>query len=279
MRLVATALYVLEFCCAGIILGIYSYFLSVLADRNIRIATWKKAVEGLSGAACVYLIFAVLLTCFLGGKSFFAFLAILLDLLFFAAFLALAVLTRDGADSCKGNVQTPLGNGPSNSKDPGYGANGFGLGVGENVTYAPKLGLACRLNTAAFAVSIIGAFLFLCSAVLQFWLHRHHKKEKRYGPSPANGYTSGPGKRRFWQRKPKANKHHTARDAELAGAGALPKEHHTDYRPSHDTGYTGDTTVAPGAPTALYDAPGHHTNGAYHTTPLTTNNAPRHTNF
>ena len=37
---------------------------------------WEKAVEGLSGAAVLYTIFAVVLTCCLGGISVFAFLAI-----------------------------------------------------------------------------------------------------------------------------------------------------------------------------------------------------------
>lgn len=34
LRLFQTFLYAVLFCCAAIILGIYSYFLSVLADRN-----------------------------------------------------------------------------------------------------------------------------------------------------------------------------------------------------------------------------------------------------
>ena len=64
----STALYAIEFCCAGIILGIYSYFLSVLADRNETITVWEKAVTGISGGIALYTIFAVLLTCFIGGK-------------------------------------------------------------------------------------------------------------------------------------------------------------------------------------------------------------------
>ncbi|KAF2839707.1 hypothetical protein M501DRAFT_901436, partial [Patellaria atrata CBS 101060] len=236
LRLFATLLYALEFCCAALILGIYSYFLSILSDRDRPISSWKKAVTGMSGSACLYLVFAILLTCFLGGKSFFALIGIILDILFCAAFIAIAVLARDGADNCSGNVKTPLGNGPSNRHSPGYGANGFGFGEGENTTYEPNLGLACRLNTVAFAVAIIGAFLFFLSALTQIWLARHHKKEKRYGPSPSNNYTSGTGRRRFWNRRrgPK-----TTRDAEI-GAG------HKEYRPSHDTAYTG-STVAPGA--------------------------------
>jgi len=64
----STALYALEFGCAAVVLGIYSYFLAVEADRDARIPTWQKAVTGLSGAVVLYTIFAVLLTCCLGGK-------------------------------------------------------------------------------------------------------------------------------------------------------------------------------------------------------------------
>lgn len=76
LRIFQTFLYALAFLCAAVILGIYSYFLATLADRNAFIANWVKAVEGISGAAVLYTIFAVVLTCCLGGISFFAFLAI-----------------------------------------------------------------------------------------------------------------------------------------------------------------------------------------------------------
>jgi hypothetical protein len=151
LKLFQTVLYAIEFCCAAIILGIYSYFLSVLADRDIHISQTLQAVEGISGAAVLYTIFAVLLTCFLGGKAFFALLGIILDILFAGAFIALAVLTRDGAKSCSGRVTTPLGNGPSNAKE------GFRGNNQNQITYAVSLGTACRMNTACFAVAIAGA--------------------------------------------------------------------------------------------------------------------------
>lgn len=156
IRLFATFLYALEFCCAGIIIGVYSYFLAVLSNRNLNISRDDKAVEGLSGVAVVYTIFAVILTCFLGGISFFAFLAILLNVCFCGAFIAIAILTRGATQSCSGIVTTPIGNGPSGSYS-GYGSSGFGTGSGETVTYSVSLGLACRLNKAVFAVAIIGA--------------------------------------------------------------------------------------------------------------------------
>jgi hypothetical protein len=152
LRLSSTLLYALEFCCAGIILGIYSYFLSVEADRNANIPVWQQAVTGMSGAVVLYTIFAVLLTCFLGGKKFFALLGIIFDLLCAGAMIAIAVLTRDGASSCTGDVQTPLGDGPSDSKE-GFGSDG----QGNQITYSASLGSICRLNTACFAVAIIGA--------------------------------------------------------------------------------------------------------------------------
>jgi hypothetical protein len=151
LRFGSTLLYALEFCCAGIILGIYSYFLSVQADRDIYIPRWQQAVEGLSGAVVLYTIFAVLLTCCLGGKQIFALLAILFDVLCCGAMIAIAVMTRDGASSCSGNVNTPLGNGDAASKE------GFSSAQGDQYTYAASLGTICTLNTACFAVAIVGA--------------------------------------------------------------------------------------------------------------------------
>lgn len=211
-----------------------SQFLSVLADRNIHIPTYEKAIEGISGAAVVYLIFAVCLTCCLGGIAFLAFIAMMLDVLFAGGMIAIAVLARNGADSCKGNVHTPIGNGPASS-DHGYGH--FGAGAGDNLTYSVHLGLACRLNTAVFAVALIAAILFIVTAFMQVLLVRHHKKEKRYGPSPSNNYTSGTGSR-FGFGKKKKDVH---KDAEAAPATST-----TNNRVSHETGHTGTTVGGPG---------------------------------
>lgn len=269
LKLFQTFLYALEFCCAAIILGIYSYFLAVQSNRNVGVPQWEKAVEGMSGIGVVYTIFAVILTCCLGGVAFFAFLGIVLDLLLCAAFVALAVLTRSGASSCTGNnVTSPLGTGPSDSKG-GFGSSGFGTGKGQDVTYSVSIGTACRYNTACFAVAIIGAFLFLTSAFMQFWLGRHHQREKRYGPSPSNNYTSGSGNRWFGRRRgPKTTHAAYAKDAEVAdGLGVA--DH--DLRPSHETGYTG-TTAGTGTYTGnKYEATSAiPTSGGYHTGPTGT---------
>lgn len=206
---------ILEFLCAGIVLGVFSYFLSVLADNDLPIAARWKAVEGISGAGVIYTICGVVLTLCLGGVAFFGFLAVVLDVLFIGGFAAIAWFTRHGANSCTGMVSTPLGDGQANGQAVGYGSNGFGFGNGENATYFPKLHLACRLNTAAFAVSVIACFLFAITAVWNVLMVRHHKKEKRYGPSPSNNYTKGSGRRPFWKRN---RAKHTTKDAEAATA-------------------------------------------------------------
>lgn len=159
------------------------------------------------------------------------------------AMVAIAVLTRKGAGKCSGNVNTPLGTGLSSSK-----------------TTSIKLGTACTLNKAVFAVAIAGAVIFLITALMQILLARHHKKEKAYGPSPSNNYTSGSTNRKFYQRKPKT---YTDKDAELgaattgtvadtsAGLGGKTRSGGNDLRASHDTAYTGSTVGVPtgGVPT------------------------------
>jgi len=245
LRFMQTGLRLLEFCCTAIVLGIYSYFLAVLADKNMHIPTWEKAVEGMSGAACLYTIFGVLLTLCLGGIPVFAFLAILLDLCLVGCFAAIAYYTRHGASRCKGVVNTPLGVGLSSQDAPGAGDWGY----------------VCSLNTAAFAVSIVCIFLFLVTAAFEVLLIHHHRKEKRFGPSPANDYTAGSGRRPFWRRRrgPQAT-----RDAEIATAGTV---HNAGYRPSHETHMTGSTVNNAGQPPMAsepkYGQPGYGGNHAY----------------
>lgn len=155
LRITQTLLRAIQLCCAIVVCGVFAYFLAILADHKLPIATYIRAVTGMSGAAIVYTAFAVLLTLCFAGVAFLSFLAIVLDILFAGCFAAIAYYTRGGAGSCSGNVNTPLGSGPSDSKASGYGANGFGVGKGNNATYQPSLLRACKLETAVFAVSIV----------------------------------------------------------------------------------------------------------------------------
>lgn len=58
----------------------------------------------------------------------------------------------------------------------------------------------------------MNSFLFAISVLFQVLLGRHHKREKRFGPSPANGYTWG-SRRKWWSRK---------KNTPEEGADALP---------------------------------------------------------
>lgn len=138
LRLNSTFIRILEFLAAALCLGIFSYFLADLAQHNLHIPTYAKAVEGIAGAAVIYTAFAIVLTFFLGGIIFFAFLAILLDLLFMGAFIAVAVLTRH-SDSCRGStVRSVLGSGA-----PGMHVVGPG-----------SMKKACELEEAVFGAAI-----------------------------------------------------------------------------------------------------------------------------
>jgi len=99
----------MQLCTSVIIVGIFGFFIGVLNDHNAPIARWIKAVEGLAGAAAIYALLGVLLTLFLGGKMFFAMLAVGLDVCFVAAFIAIAIMTRGGRRRCSGFVRTPIG--------------------------------------------------------------------------------------------------------------------------------------------------------------------------
>lgn len=131
---------VLEFCCAALILAIFSYYLANLHDHKLNIPTWEKAVEGISGAAVLYTIFAFLLVCCLGGVAFFSLLAILLDFAFTGAFIYIAWATRNGVKGNRGVICTPLGCGNANMDV-----------TGSSIRYIT----AHRMETAVFAVAIV----------------------------------------------------------------------------------------------------------------------------
>ena len=136
---------IIQFLCAAVILGIFSYFLATLHNHNLRITNQVRAVEGISGAAVLYTLIALLLLCCLAGIALFSIIAIILDILFIGAFIYIAWANRDGAGSCKGYVDTPFGRGQSTSNV--QGSSGF--------TSLPSFHTACRLQTACLAVAII----------------------------------------------------------------------------------------------------------------------------
>ncbi|KAJ5584859.1 uncharacterized protein N7459_004659 [Penicillium hispanicum] len=198
LRFCSLAIRVLQFLDAAVILGIFSYYLAILTQHDQTIATWIKAVEGLAGAATLYGMLGIVFVCCLGGVAFFAFLGVVLDVCFTGAMIAIAIMTRRGADKCTGSVNTPLGTGNANDKSPS------GL----------DYGMACKLEKVTFAVSVIGIFFFLISILFQVLLARHHKREKRFGPSPANGYTYGSRRKWPWAR--------SKNSPEATGADNLP---------------------------------------------------------
>lgn len=134
---------------------------------------------------------------------------------------------------------------------------------------------ACKLEKGVFVVAVIGAYaipyshhcdltsltpllrvLFFISLLLEIMLNRRHKKEKGFGPSPTNGYTSGSEKKPpFWKRQKK-----THRDAEVGAAGIGKhhnEKHNGELRASHDTALTG-STAGYGGPNNRYSGTDSH---------------------
>ena len=137
----------IQFCCAGLILAIFSYFLATLANHNLTIHTWVRAVEGISGVGVVYTALGILLLCCLAGHTFFSIIAIILDIAFIVGFIYIAAATRGGAGSCRGTVNTVFGKGAASTDvvDNEHGG----------VTHLPSFRTACRMETACFAVAIV----------------------------------------------------------------------------------------------------------------------------
>ena len=138
----------IEFCCAALILGVFSYFLAALHNHGLNIDSYTRSIEGISGAAVLYTLFGLLLLCFVAGLTFFSLFAILMDLAFVGAFIYVAYETRSGARSCSGIVTTVFGtgdvNGGNNVPDPNGGS-----------TALPSFKQACQLETTCFSVSIV----------------------------------------------------------------------------------------------------------------------------
>lgn len=254
LKTVQLFLRAIEFCCAAVILALFSYFLAKLNINNLPINAYLKSIEGLSGAAIIYTALAILLVCFIGGLGFFAFIALILDLCFLGSFIYIAWETRHGAGSCSGYVKTPFGDGDATTT--------------HTQGSLPSLRTACKMQTANFSVSIVAIFFFLLSAFVEIALWRHHKAEKKYGPSPANNYTTGFGRRKFWRRRNRGVEAAGIGAGVGAGAGGFAAEKHynNDSLPTHATpadtraSYATDNTMV-GPEPVVYNKYGHVGNG------------------
>ncbi|KAM7204329.1 hypothetical protein V8F33_001631 [Rhypophila sp. PSN 637] len=237
-----------EFCCAVVILALFSYFLATLASNDLAVGQWIRAVEGIAGAAVLYTLLALLLLFCVAGHPVLSSIFIFLDICFIGAFIYIAAANRHGAGSCDGQVTTALGSGNANTSivDNGHG------GV---VTLDPNLHQACKMQSACLAVAILGLLFFILSAILEGLLIRHRRKERRFGPTPMNGYTSGYGKtpsspshpkQGFFSRFSKRNRRRQGTD----NSDALPAHPHpNDLRDStytHNRASTYNTNTTSG---------------------------------
>ncbi|KAJ6438580.1 sugar transporter [Purpureocillium lavendulum] len=253
-----------QFCCAAVVLGIFSYFLATLSNHDLPIAASTKAVEGISGAAVLYTIAGLLLLCCVAGFMFTSLIAIILDVCFIGAFIYVAVANRNGASSCNGYLDTPFGRGEAGAIAEGR-TGGF--------TTLPSFRTACRLQTACLAVSIIVIFFFIFSILMEIALVRHHRKEKRFGPGPTNNYTSGYGTKGTAAGTGFLSRFRRNKNAPVADdANALPEHTHPGQldpsaRQSYGTEYTANTAYGHDGRGASADYAKQETGYGYPSTP------------
>ncbi|KAK3994785.1 hypothetical protein QBC44DRAFT_322057 [Cladorrhinum sp. PSN332] len=211
----------IQFCSAALILAIYSYFLATLHNHSLSISTPLRAVAGISGSAVLYTVLAFLLLCCAPGQPFLSLILMILDVCFAAAFIYVAVVNKDGANSCNGEVSTAFGNGNADTNVKSEG---------EGWTALPSLRQACQMESACLAVAIVATIFFIASCFTNIFIARNRKKEQRIGPSPANGYTSGYGKND--QTQPKKRFSFLTR---LGRKDPVTTTGNDDYLPSHAT--------------------------------------------
>ena len=146
LKLTATTLRTIQLLAVIVALATYSTYLARLHTRHFGTSRSEKAVEAISGIGVAYLLCAVLFTCILGGKRLFALVAILLDILFCGAFVAVAGITgpKGGTSKCY------FRDGTSTTQSTGKGNDT------RVVVVTPKqLTTDCHLIKATFAVAVI----------------------------------------------------------------------------------------------------------------------------
>ncbi|EZF33876.1 hypothetical protein TMEN_7839 [Trichophyton mentagrophytes] len=199
IRLAGFGLRMLQLFSSLIIVGVFSYFLAVLADHNEHAPEWLKAVAVIAGVAAIYAIFTSFFILAYGGLLVFSRISMLFDGSFAVAFLAICLMTRHGAPPCTGRVTTPVGSGDAEDPGAAFGDEGTGIGRGDNITSMRYLATACKLEKGAFAVSIIGIALFLLSILIQKAFENHQRASK---PSSMRlSRTSTRLRQRFWPRR------------------------------------------------------------------------------
>jgi hypothetical protein len=142
---------IIQFCCAAIVLGIFSYFLATLNNHDMHIGVWVRVVEGISGVGVAYTIITFIFICCASGRRFPSFIMMVMDVLFIAGFIYIAVVTRGGASSCTGVVDTVYGRGNADNNSL------VDTDVSDAFTKLPSLRQACKMETATMSVSIIAA--------------------------------------------------------------------------------------------------------------------------
>ncbi|CZT14313.1 uncharacterized protein RCC_00290 [Ramularia collo-cygni] len=162
LRLLLILTYFTAFCCAAIITGVFAWF------TFLQTSSEKNLASLIIGAlAMLYTSIQTLFVCCTAGITFFAIISIILDVVFMGGMMAVAIINRSAVDGeCEGRG----GGREAYYRYGGGGGGGRGRGDDEDV--------GCEVYKTAFAVAILGIFMFLAAAITQM-LVRRRRRERR----------------------------------------------------------------------------------------------------
>ncbi|KAK3378436.1 hypothetical protein B0H63DRAFT_247327 [Podospora didyma] len=183
-----------QFCSGALVFTVFCYFLATLMQNKLEIPLFVRVVTGVSGVSVLYTGVALLVLCCAGGHPFAAFITISMDILFMAGFIYIAVINRAGTGKCTGIVNTPFGVGNSETNVAGEdeastSAAGAATDAADDGTVAaappkpklelPNLKMACNMQKACLASSIITVLFLLLSIIIAINLVKNRKANQQ----------------------------------------------------------------------------------------------------
>ncbi|RPB04143.1 hypothetical protein L873DRAFT_1667528 [Choiromyces venosus 120613-1] len=202
IKLVTLILRLLQLLMAVYIVGVASYHtwefatnrLSLADDSSEQLPKALYAILVISCVAVLYTFLSLFTTCF-GHRKFFL-VTLVMDFLLLGGFIAISVLMRGSAGmSCNSaeysnSITSSSNNFPSNI----YGSGGRSGNRPE---------ILCQLDKSVFALAIALSVFFLITLFLSHLALKNHRKNRPFGPSPANGYSTRNNRApRSWGRNP-----------------------------------------------------------------------------
>lgn len=246
LRLVNSLLRVLVTLLAAYILAVSIYHIQRIVKEGFSPSNAFYAIIVISGVAVIWGLCSILGS-FLPHWIFAPIL--LFDLLLMGGFIAISILLRRAANA---RCQSATFN--------NYAVGAYSLWTKHSTSpYIHRPRIRCNLDKAAFGIAVATAVIFALLALMSFVLFQNHRRNRAFGPGPANSYSVagyGPSKSK------RANR--LSGDTAMTEPGATSNVQ-LNGGGSHPVGAAGQTTSAyrsPAADAGRFDPGLTHQNGS-----------------